>query len=201
MRRGPSRSQAAWVHPCRHCGAQRRAALTAAGASLSIFPRKGSGGGVPGDDSQGRPGPRAPRMPLGSGTGVWWPNWPRSAGDRSTHCPRATPNSRGRKQTPVLPPSPGLPQKAMGVGPRAARGNSQGRRERPAGRREPGAHRGPWPAWGRLAAPAVVGERATLAEARAGGWGWGGKGRLTSWEISRCFLAKVRACAGLPMDT
>lgn len=28
-----------------------------------------------------------------------------------------------------------------------------------------------------------------------------GKAQLTSWEISKCFLAKVRACAGLPMDT
>lgn len=29
----------------------------------------------------------------------------------------------------------------------------------------------------------------------------GRTGVLTSWEISRCFLAKVRAWAGLPMDT
>lgn len=33
------------------------------------------------------------------------------------------------------------------------------------------------------------------------GWGGEGKAQLTSWEISKCFLAKVRACAGLPMDT
>lgn len=46
--------------------------------------------------------------------------------------------------------------------------------------------------------------RRHLADLEWAGQRVGGEGRagpLTSWEISKCFLAKVRACAGLPMDT
>lgn len=52
---------------------------------------------------------------------------------------------------------------------------------------------------------------AGAARSTPGGWpvrgglgnagGRAGQAQLTSWEISRCFLAKVRACTGLPMDT
>lgn len=78
--------------------------------------------------------------------------------------------------------------------PWAARSDRRQTREDTGTGQEPGAHRAP----GRMGVGWVPGGF-PLGGAAAGAGvepAW-----LTSWEISRCFLAKVRACAGLPMDT
>lgn len=62
---------------------------------------------------------------------------------------------------------------------------------------EPGHTEEPGPRW------AGHWEASEASEGSRGGQvaGEAGQAGLTSWEISRCFLAKVKACAGLPMDT
>ena len=104
----------------------------------------------------------------------------------------------GRKTGPTPPSRPLGCSRQAAIRSQKSRGGWAPSQQVAAARKEPRAHRGTGPSGGGWAAPGMGGSNAGEGQ----GWGLrGGQARLTSWEISRCFLAKVRACAGLPMDT